>query len=285
MALLHRTPRRRRNDQDLPRTKGPTLNRLIPNAITVAATCAGLTGVRFAIEGRFEFAAGAIVVAAILDGLDGRMARLLKVASEFGKELDSLSDFVAFGVSPALILYFWTLQGLGGIGWAVALFLAVCAALRLARFNLTAEKLPPYAYNYFQGVPAPAAAGLALMPMFAAFEFMPDLRHHPGAVALWTVAVGALMVSQLPTWSFKRVKIPRQAVVPIMALAALFIAGLAGRPWFTLFVLGTAYLAAIPLAWRGYARLKAEAERLQKGEAAAGDTPDDAPPAPPPGGG
>lgn len=282
MALIRRKPRRRRNDQDLPRTKGPTLNRLIPNAITVAATCAGLTGVRFAIEGRFEFAVGAIVVAAILDGLDGRMARLLKVASEFGKELDSLSDFVAFGVSPALILYFWTLDGLGGIGWAVALFLAVCAALRLARFNLTAERLPPYAYNYFQGVPAPAGAGLALMPMFAAFEFVPAIAEQPGLVALWTVGVGALMVSQLPTWSFKRVKIPRRAVVPIMAVAALMIAGLAGRPWLTLFILGLAYIASVPLAWRTYGRLKAEADRLQKGgNGDGGDNAEPAPPAPP----
>lgn len=255
--------RRKRLRDRLPRSRGLTINKLIPNAITVSATCAGLTGIRFAIEGRFEFAAIAILVAAILDGLDGRMARLLKATSDFGKELDSLSDFVAFGVSPAMILYFWALRDLGGIGWAVALFLAVCCGLRLARFNIAAEKLPPYAYNYFQGVPAPAGAGLALMPLLASFEFWDGIADWNGAVAVWTVGIGLLMVSRLPTWSFKGVKIPREAALPLMAGAALVIAGLAGRPWLTLVCLFVAYLATFPFSWRTYRRLRLEAERLQ----------------------
>ena len=262
--------RRRRLRDRLPRSRGLTLSKLVPNAITVSATCAGLTGVRFAIEGRFEFAAGAILVAAILDGLDGRMARLLKATSDFGKELDSLSDFVAFGVSPALILYFWALQGLGGAGWAVALFLAVCCGLRLARFNIAVEKLPPYAYNYFQGVPAPAGAGLALMPLIASFEVVPGLQEQAWLVAVWTIGIGLLMVSRLPTWSGKGIKIPREAVLPLMAGAALVIAGLAGRPWLTLLALFVAYMATFPVSYRSYQRLKQAAERMQDGNPVAG---------------
>ncbi len=258
--------RRSRLRDRLPRSRGLTITKLIPNAITVSATCAGLTGIRFAIEGRFEFAAIAILVAAILDGLDGRMARLLKATSDFGKELDSLSDFVAFGVSPAMILYFWALRDLGGIGWAVALFLAVCCGLRLARFNIAVEKLPPYAYNYFQGVPAPAGAGLALMPLLASFEFWGGISEWNEMVAIWTVGVGLLMVSRLPTWSFKGVKIPREFALPLMAGAALVIAGLAGRPWLTLFALFAAYIATFPFSWKTYRRLRLEAERLQDGE-------------------
>lgn len=135
----------------VPRFKGLSLSKLVPNMITIGATCAGLTGVRYALNGKWEYAVVAIIVAAVLDALDGRMARLLKSASDFGAELDSLSDFVAFGVSPALILYFWTLEALGGIGWAVALFLAISCGLRLARFNTNLGRLPAYAYNYFTG--------------------------------------------------------------------------------------------------------------------------------------
>ncbi|MCK5276638.1 MAG: CDP-alcohol phosphatidyltransferase family protein, partial [Alphaproteobacteria bacterium] len=143
---------RRKSRRGVPRFKGLSISKLIPNMITVGATCAGLTGVRFAIDEKWEFAVVAIIVAGVLDALDGRMARLLNSASDFGAELDSLSDFVSFGVSPALILYFWSLSSLGGIGWAVCLFLAICCGLRLARFNTNIGKLPPYAYNYFTGV-------------------------------------------------------------------------------------------------------------------------------------
>jgi len=143
----------------IPRLKGMTVARLIPNMITVASTCAGLTGIRYALEARWEFAVAAILVAALLDALDGRMARLLRATSDFGAQLDSLSDFVAFGVSPALIVWLWSLSTLGGPGWGIALFFAVCCGLRLARFNSRLDTLPPYAYNYFQGVPAPCSVG------------------------------------------------------------------------------------------------------------------------------
>ena len=147
------------------RPTAQTFNRLVPNIITVGALCAGLTAVRFAIAGKWEFAAIAILVAAVLDALDGTIARLLKAASDFGAELDSLSDVVAFGVAPALIIYFWSLSTIGGFGWAAALFFAVCCALRLARFNSTLETRPAYAFKFFTGVPAPAGALLSLLPL------------------------------------------------------------------------------------------------------------------------
>lgn len=255
---------RRRRRRGVPRFKGLSISKLIPNMITVSATCAGLTGVRFALDGKWEFAVVAIIVAAVLDALDGRMARLLKSASDFGAELDSLSDFVAFGVSPALILYFWTLNSLGGIGWAVALFLAICCGLRLARFNTNIGKLPPYAYNYFTGVPAPAAAGLALLPLMATFAFGLELLREPILVAVWSTIVALLMVSRLPTFSFKKVKIPVAAIVPILVVAGLLVAGLAGAPWRTLTLIGLAYIISFGYSAYTYRRLKAEADRMHE---------------------
>jgi CDP-diacylglycerol--serine O-phosphatidyltransferase len=230
--------------------------------ITVGATCAGLTGVRFALQEKWEFAVVAIIVAAVLDALDGRMARLLNSASDFGAELDSLSDFVAFGVSPALILYFWTLNALGGIGWAVTLFLAICCCLRLARFNTNIGKLPPYAYNYFTGVPAPAGAGLALLPLMATFAFGLDILREPLLVAIWSVIVALLMVSSLPTFSFKKVKIPTAAILPILVVVGLLVAGMAGAPWRTLTLVGLAYIVSFGYSAYSYRRLKVEAERM-----------------------
>lgn len=246
----------------VPRFKGLSFSKLVPNIITIAATCAGLTGVRFALDGRWEHAVIAIFAAAVLDALDGRMARLLNSASEFGAELDSLSDFVAFGVSPALILYFWTLERLGGIGWAVALVLAVSCGLRLARFNTNLGKLPPYAYNYFTGVPAPAGAALALLPLVATFAFgFPELRNAP-AVAVWAVIVALLMVSSIPTYSFKKAKIPQVMIVPILLAALLFVAGLIGATWKTLTFGMLIYIVSFAVSMRSYSRLKAEAQRM-----------------------
>lgn len=256
--------RRRRRPRRTPRLKGQTFSKIVPNAITVAATCAGLSGIRFAIEGRWEFAAGAILIAAILDTLDGRMARLLKASSDFGAELDSLSDFVAFGVAPAMISYFWLLDSLGGIGWGVALFFSVCMGLRLARFNSSLDKLPSYAYNYFQGVPAPAGAGLALLPLLLTFE-IPELSQYipPAFQAIWMIAVALLLVSNLPTFSFKKMKVPSHLMVPAMAGCALAVAFLVGRPWATMSVVLITYLVSFPFSFRSYSKLKAEAELIQ----------------------
>ena len=253
---------KRKPRRGVPRFKGLNISKLIPNMITVSATCAGLTGVRFALQEKWEFAVVAIFVAAVLDALDGRMARLLNSASDFGAELDSLSDFVSFGVSPALILYFWSLSALGGIGWAVSLFLVICCCLRLARFNTNIGKLPPYAYNYFTGVPAPAGAMLALLPLMATFSFDLDLMRHPVIVSVWTVIVALLMVSRLPTFSFKKIKIPTAAILPILIVAGLLVAGLAGAPWRTLTLIGLVYIVSFGYSAWTFRRLKAEAERM-----------------------
>jgi CDP-diacylglycerol--serine O-phosphatidyltransferase len=264
-------PRRhkRRDAKRTPRLKGMTLAKMIPNMITVAATCAGLTGVRFAIDGRWEFAAGAIIIAAILDGLDGRMARMLNAQSDFGAQLDSLSDFVAFGVAPAFIIWFWALNELGGVGWAAGLFFAVCCGLRLARFNSRIDKLPAYAYNYFQGVPAPMGAVLALLPMILSFEVGDISLLHPAVISVWMVGMALLMVSEAPTFSFKKWKLEARYMLPFMAAVALVLAGIAGAPWMTLTIASVVYLVLIPFSVRSYAKLKAEAKRLAEFEEAA----------------
>jgi CDP-diacylglycerol--serine O-phosphatidyltransferase len=254
----------RKTRRGVPRFKGLSISKLIPNMITVGATCAGLTGVRFALDEKWEFAVIAIMVAGVLDALDGRMARLLNSASDFGAELDSLSDFVAFGVSPAFVLYFWSLNALGGIGWAIALFLAICCGLRLARFNTNIDKLPPYAYNYFTGVPAPAAAGLALLPLMASFAYDLEILRSPVLVAVWSIIVALLMVSRLPTFSFKKVKIPTAAILPILVVVGLLVAGLAGAPWRTLTLVGLLYIVSFGYSALTYRRLKAAADRMHE---------------------
>src|SRR5579871_5719765 len=209
--------------------RGFSVNRLIPNVLTLAALCSGLTAIRFALQGEFRPAVIAIIVAAIFDALDGRVARRLGVTSQFGAELDSLSDFLCFGVAPALVLYLAALKGAGPLGWVVTLMFPICSALRLARFNtgLLSDVSPPaWTGQYFTGVPAPAGALLALIP---------------------------LIVSRLPTFSFKKGRIPRQWVLPALLIAALTMGVIASSPWIGLSLLGLIYLALIPfsrLAWR-----------------------------------
>lgn len=261
--MLNRGNRKRRDTRRLPRLKGFSLARLIPGMITVAATCAGLTGVRYAIDGLWEFAVMAIIAAAILDALDGRMARLLDASSSFGEQLDSLSDVIAFGVCPAFILWFWGLQVLGGFGWALALFFVVCCGLRLARFNQRLDSLPPYAYNYFQGVPAPAGALLALLPMVISFEFGPGIHTHPVAISVWTTVMALAMVGEFPTYSFKKLRLAPRYILPTMAAVGLALAGLAGAPWKTLIVVAVLYMASFALAARSYMRLRQEADNLR----------------------
>ena len=247
-----------------PKLPGLSLNKLIPNILTVLALCAGLTSIRFALHGKWEHAVLSIVLAAILDGLDGRVARLLQGTSKFGAELDSLSDFVSFGVAPAMVLYFWTMQGAGGFGWALVLLFAVCCALRLARFNtmLGNADLPPYAYNFFTGIPAPAAAGVVLLPMVASFEFGDAFFGRPSVVAVFLLGVAFLMVSTIPTFSFKKVRIPNTWVLPVLLIVGLLAAFLVTEPWLTLVVLGFAYLVMIPFSVRAFRRLKRQAEAV-----------------------
>ena len=207
-----------------------SVNRMVPNILTLLALCAGMTAIRFAVKGQFEYAVFAIIAAGIFDGLDGRLARLLKATSSFGAELDSLSDFISFGAAPAIVLYLWTMSGLQSIGWAMVLFYAVCCALRLARFNtqLAAEP-PPWRSNFFSGVPAPAGAGLIMVPMFASFEWGHWLARSPILNAVWIGIVALLMVSTIPTFSLKRIRIPTHHVIPTLLGVGLMAAFLDDR--------------------------------------------------------
>ena len=238
-----------------------SVNRLVPNVLTLLALCAGMTAIRFALNGNFQAAVYAILVAGILDGLDGRVARLLKATSRFGAELDSLSDFVSFGVAPATVMYLWTMSALHSIGWAIVLFYAVCCALRLARFNtqLAAEPTPATA-GFFTGVPAPGGAGLVLMPLYASFEWGDWIIRSPYIAAVWIVGVAFLMVSRIPTLSLKKFRIPHHLVVPTLLGVGVLAAFATTAPWPTLTLIGVLYLGSIPLTMRAAARKRAAGE-------------------------
>ena len=258
----------------LRRLRAISLSTLVPNMITVLALCAGLTGVRFALLDRWEFAVGAIVVAAILDSLDGHMARLLKGQSRFGAELDSLSDFISFGAGPALILFLWTTQDARGFGWMASLFYSICMALRLARFNtgLETPDNPPLSDRFFVGVPAPAAAGLAILPMVIVFESGEALTPaQPWLVAAWMVLIGILMVSTIPTFSLKRVRLPSRLVLPTIVTGCLVIAGLLSAPWLTLAILIVLYLCSIPFSIRAHRQLTSHHDGRQDDDDHDGD--------------
>jgi CDP-diacylglycerol--serine O-phosphatidyltransferase len=241
-----------------------SLNRMIPNILTLLALCAGMTGIRLAIVGKFETAVAAIIVAGILDGLDGRIARLLKGTSSFGAQLDSLSDFVSFGVAPAVMLYIWTMDQFHGFGWAVVLIFAVCCGLRLARFNTQlGQELPPYAYNFFTGVPAPAGAGLVIIPMFAAFEFGDTFFRTPVLNTFVILAVAGLMVSRVPTFALKRFHVRSEWVLPTLLGVGALAAFLTTEPWATLLVVGVIYVGSFPFSIRYYRKLKRTADDMR----------------------
>ena len=249
---------------------GIPLRLLAPNLVTLLALCAGLTGIRMAFEDRYGLALAAIVFAAVLDGIDGRLARLLKGTSKFGAELDSLSDFVNFGVAPALILYFWGLHDLKSAGWIAALAFAICAALRLARFNVMSADpdRPAWAANFFVGVPAPAGAIIVLLPIYAAFLGLPRSPFLTWVTLAYTLLIAGLMVSRLPVFSGKRVgtRVPPEMVGPVIILLVLFVALLIAYPWIILTIGTIGYLASLPLGWVSY---RAYEERAREGRAEA----------------
>ncbi|GHU06275.1 CDP-diacylglycerol--serine O-phosphatidyltransferase [Alphaproteobacteria bacterium] len=236
-------------------------NKLAPNILTLLALCAGLTSLRFGLHGQWQPAVISVFLAGVFDGLDGRVARLLQGTSKFGAELDSLSDFVCFGVAPAMLLYFWTLQEAGAPGWASVLLFSVCCALRLARFNTALDEpdKPPFAHNYFTGVPAPAAAGLALAPMILSFQTggADSVFHEPAVPIIVLIGVSFLMVSRIPTYSGKRFRVPSSYVLPMMLAVGLFAAFLVSEPWLTIATLLLLYGVSIPFAARSYFRSKA----------------------------
>src|SRR5256714_309209 len=237
---------------------------LVPNLITLLALCAGLTAIRLAVEQKLEWALAAIVFAALLDGIDGRIARLLKGTSRFGAELDSLAAFVNFGVAPALILYFWSLHELGHAGWIAAMVFAICAGLRLARFNVMIDdpNRPLWAANFFVGMPAPGGAIAVLLPIYVYFLGMPRFAFVAPVSFLYTLAIAFLMVSRLPVFSGKRVgkRVAPEMVLPVFVVVVLAFAMLIAYPWMVLTAGTIVYLASLPfgyLSYRNYERKSA----------------------------
>jgi CDP-diacylglycerol--serine O-phosphatidyltransferase len=238
--------------------RGITFRAMIPNTITALALCFGLTGVSLAIRGDWEKAIASIVLAGVLDGLDGRIARLLRAQSKFGAELDSLSDNIAFGTAPALILFLWSLQTAPRFGWIAALALAVCCALRLARFNarMDAAEQPHKSAGFNTGVPAPAGAGLAFVPIYLwLITGNPAFRAWQPVMA-WTLFIATLMISAIPTYSWASVRIRRDWRLFALAGVALLGAALIVSPWPTLLALALLYLLMIPFSLAGYAKVK-----------------------------
>jgi len=254
--MIAMRPRRGRRLGALP------LNYLLPNVLTVLGMCAGLSAVRFAYQGHFDVAVVFLLAALVCDALDGRIARLLDVTTEFGAQLDSLADIVNFGVAPALIVYTWSTHNLGGIGWVLALLFAIACGLRLARFNaaLIAGEASPLAGNFFVGVPAPAGAGLAILPLLLDLATGPGMFGHPLIAGGQLLFAGLLMVSKIPTYSLKRFRIKHDQVLPLMLAVALFAALMISYAWWTLIGVGVAYIASIPFSMRAHRRARRELE-------------------------
>jgi CDP-diacylglycerol--serine O-phosphatidyltransferase len=280
MALTPNSPPelRRRRFRPIP------VRMLVPNIITLLALCAGLTAIRLTIEGRIELALGAIVFAAVLDGLDGRVARLIKGQSRFGAELDSLADFVNFGVTPGLILYFWKLNELANVGWIAAMVFAISGGLRLARFNVAIDdpNKPAYAENFFTGVPAPAGALCALLPIYLALLGAPAL---PAIViTLYVLTIAFLMVSRLPVFSGKKfgVRVPREMVLPVIVLVILVTALLISYPWHVLSAGTILFLCSLPVGYMNYREHERRAAQAVAAAAAADSTQPQAAPHTPP---
>ncbi len=261
------TPRRR-----LPRRQrfsGQSFNRMLPNLMTLLGLCIGLSSIRFAMDGKFSTAVFALAVSMVIDGLDGRIARILKATSRFGAEFDSLSDFLCFGIAPALIIYMWSLAPWGGIGFLPPLIFASAMALRLARFNAALDSAPKaaFAYNFFTGVPAPAGAALALFPLFVGLEaqelhavWLNNLVAYPLFSGTVLVVVALLCVSTLPVWSFKNFKIPTAGILPLLLGVVVFAALIFADPFLAGALIVIAYVVMLPFSLRSYRKLARQAE-------------------------
>jgi CDP-diacylglycerol--serine O-phosphatidyltransferase len=263
------------------RERSVPMRLLVPNMVTVLGLCVGLTSIRMAIEGRFELALIAICAAAVLDGLDGRMARLLKASSRFGAELDSLSDFVCFGVAPAIVLYLWGFAGASSLGWIMVLMFALAAALRLARFNvaLDAPAKPIWESAFFVGVPVPAGALLLMLPLYMEALGVPKSWMFLPLLSLYALMIAALMVSRVRTFSGKLIgrRIARDFIAPVIALVVVLAASLVTYPYMSLTLGCLAYLALIPVSFRRHRELQREYDLLETRTLAH----DVAPPVPP----
>lgn len=256
--MARRRPRRPRRTRR--RFQRDRINRLLPNALTMLGLCAGLTAIRFGLEGRWGVGIILVAGAALLDTLDGRIARLMGGPTEFGGQLDSLADSIAFGVAPVMLIFMWSLDNAGGIGWAIAVLYVVCCVLRLARFNVTSHDpdLPAWAVNFFSGVPAPAGAGLVLLPLILSVEFGWPFLESAWLTGPWTLTIAVLMISRLPTYSFKRVRVPSRMVTVAMACIAVLAAAMITEPRLTLAALIVLYASSIPFSIRSFYRRQRE---------------------------
>lgn len=235
------------------------ISRLFPNMITIAGMCCGLSAIRFAMADKFEISVAFIIAAAIIDGMDGRVARMLGATSNFGAQLDSLSDFLCFGVSPALVMYMWQMQEIKGIGWAVVLFFTVCTALRLARFNtaLFDENIQPWEKQFFTGVPSPAGGILCMLPLIINLQSNSDYRLPASITLVHVIIVGALMASRIPTFAGKHIHIKHEWIPQFMIIFSFLLVLFVIEPWMFISALGVVYLGSIFFSVRRYKRLKA----------------------------
>ncbi|EIZ77529.1 phosphatidylserine synthase [Novosphingobium sp. Rr 2-17] len=252
---------------------GLSVRAFVPNAITAAALCSGLTGIRFAIAGDYPKAVQAVILAGLLDGIDGRAARLLKAQTRFGAELDSLADSISFGVAPALIVYLWTLNQIPSLGWIAALAFAICCVLRLARFNARLDMLeqPHKAAGFLTGVPAPLGAGLAFLPMYLWIVTGNPVFADPRAVSLWMVLNAFLMISSVPTLGWSRLRPPAHLRLGVIALVGLTMAALLTEPWMTLVAITLVYIALIPVGLIAYGKTKRQNAQAASGSELASD--------------
>jgi len=230
---------------------------ILPNMLTLIGVCIGLTSIRFALDGRYEFAIIAIIIAAVIDGLDGRIARLIKGTSKVGKELDSLTDMISFGVAPAFIMYFWKLNELGRLGWLICLIYVICVALRLARFNINTGHEPSWRDNFFEGVPSPAGGILVLTPLIISltnFEYINI--NFDIFVPVFFISTSLLLISKFPTFSFKKIIIQRKATIFLLFGIILFFGLLLVYPFIMISLSAIIYLLLLPISYFNYQKLK-----------------------------
>jgi CDP-diacylglycerol--serine O-phosphatidyltransferase len=229
---------------------------ILPNMLTLIGVCIGLSSIKFALDGKFELSIGAIILAALIDGLDGRIARLIKGTSKVGKELDSLTDVISFGVAPSFVMYFWLLNNLGKFGWLLCLIYVVCVTLRLARFNVNSNEEPSWRDNFFEGVPSPAGGILVLMPLiFSLSEFDFFIISYNILVPVFFISVSFLLISKLPTYSLKKIIIPRSMTVFLLFGIVLFFGLLLIYPFKVITISGFIYLSLIPISFLHYRKI------------------------------
>ena len=234
---------------------------ILPNMLTLIGVCIGLTSIRFALDGRYEFAIIAIIIAAVIDGLDGRIARLIKGTSKVGKELDSLTDMISFGVAPAFIMYFWKLNELGRLGWLICLIYVICVALRLARFNVNTGQEPSWRDNFFEGVPSPAGGVLVLTPLiFSMTSFEIIQINYNIIVPIFFIITSLLLISKFPSYSFKKIVIQRSTTIFLLFGIVLFFGLLLIYPFNVISISAIIYLGVLPISFFHYQKLKKQYE-------------------------